>query len=57
MDGNYRYDISVKESGKWNFQFIAERETEEIWAEGKVESKQATMTLLSVVDVILNEER
>ncbi len=57
MDGNYRYDISVKESGKWNFQFVAERETEEIWAEGEVESKQATMTLLSVVDVILNEER
>ena len=57
MDGNYRFDISAKDSENWNFQFIAERETDEIWQEGVVNSEQAIKTLLSTIDIILEEEQ
>ena len=54
MDGNYRFDILRECPKTWKFNFIAERQTDEIRKSGEVNANQATETLLESIDAIMN---
>lgn len=53
MDGNYRFDVTAISSGVWRMQFIAERETDEVWQEGDVDAHQAAEALLESGKVLI----